>query len=212
VRSEDMGPGSPPRYYNSVYVIDGRGQIIGASDKVHLVPFGEYVPFEGILKNLGIQNVVEMPGGFSASATRSLLTLPSGIRLYPLICYEIIFPSEMTADIYKADAILNVTNDAWFGDTPGPYQHLQQARVRAVEYGLPLIRSANSGISVIADAHGRVISGIDLNAQGYFDATLSSATRSDIDDRVRKMYFWLIIGGVALIALISRMGFISRVN
>jgi apolipoprotein N-acyltransferase len=212
VRSEDMGPGSPPRYYNSVYVIDGRGQIIGASDKVHLVPFGEYVPFEGILKNLGIQNVVEMPGGFSASATRALLTLPSGIKLYPMICYEIIFPSEMTPDIYKADAILNVTNDAWFGATPGPYQHLQQARVRAVEYGLPLIRSANTGISVIADAHGRVISGVALSAHGFIDATLGSATGSLIDDKARNMYFWLIIGGVALIALISRMGFISRMN
>jgi apolipoprotein N-acyltransferase len=212
VRSEDMGPGLLPRYYNSVYVIDGRGQIIGASDKVHLVPFGEYVPFESILKNLGIENVVEMPGGFSASATRSLLTLPSGIKFYPLICYEIIFPSEMTDDIYKSDAILNVTNDAWFGDTPGPYQHLQQARVRAVEYGLPLIRSANTGISVVVDAHGRIISGMDLNAQGFFDATLSSATGSSVDDKARKMYFWLIAGGAALIALISRMGFISRVN
>jgi len=88
-------------------------------------------------------------------------------QLYPLICYEIIFPSEMTDDIYKSDAILNVTNDAWFGDTPGPYQHLQQARVRAVEYGLPLIRSANTGISVVVDAHGRIISGIDLNAQVF---------------------------------------------
>jgi apolipoprotein N-acyltransferase len=118
----------------------------------------------------------------------------------------------MTDDIYKSDAILNVTNDAWFGDTPGPYQHLQQARVRAVEYGLPLIRSANTGISVVVDAHGRIISGIDLNAQGFSDATLSSTTSSAVDDNARKMYFWLIAGGAALIALISRMGFISRVN
>jgi apolipoprotein N-acyltransferase len=118
----------------------------------------------------------------------------------------------MTPDIYKADAILNVTNDAWFGDTPGPYQHLQQARVRAVEYGLPLIRSANTGISVIADAHGRVISGVALSAHGFIDATLGSAAGSSIDDKARNMYFWLIIGGVALIALISRMGFISRMN
>jgi apolipoprotein N-acyltransferase len=212
VRAEDMGPGAPPRYYNSVYVIDGKGQIIGASDKVHLVPFGEYVPFENILQNLGIENVVEMPGGFSAASRRSLLTLPSGVKLYPLICYEIIFPDEMTPDITKADAILNVTNDAWFGETPGPFQHFQQARVRAVEQGLPLIRSANTGISAFVDAHGRLISGIDFNQQGFVDATLSSATHSYINDKERRIYFWLIVGGMGLIALISRLGFISRAN
>ncbi|QND49390.1 apolipoprotein N-acyltransferase [Rhizobium lusitanum] len=212
VRVEDMGPGVEPRYYNSVYVIDGRGQIIGASDKTHLVPFGEYVPFENVLSYLGIQNVVELPGGFSAAASRQLLTLPDSVKLYPLICYEIIFPNEMTPEIRQADAILNVTNDAWFGDTPGPYQHFLQARVRAVEQGLPLIRSANTGVSAYVDAHGRLISGIDFNEQGFVDATLSSATVSRIDDRVRKVYFWLIIGIVGMIAVISRMGFISRVN
>ncbi|NTF85912.1 apolipoprotein N-acyltransferase [Agrobacterium rhizogenes] len=212
VRVEDMGPGVEPRYYNSVYVIDGRGQIIGASDKTHLVPFGEYVPFENILGYLGIENVVELPGGFSAAASRQLLALPDGIKLYPLICYEIIFPNEMTPEIRQADAILNVTNDAWFGDTPGPYQHFLQARVRAVEQGLPLIRSANTGVSAYVDAHGRLISGIDFNEQGFVDSTLSGATVSRIDDSVRKTYFWLIIGIVGMIAVISRMGFISRVN
>ena len=212
VRVEDMGPGVEPRYYNSVYVIDGRGQIIGASDKTHLVPFGEYVPFENILGYLGIENVVELPGGFSAAASRQLLTLSDGIKLYPLICYEIIFPNEMTPEIRQADAILNVTNDAWFGDTPGPYQHFLQARVRAVEQGLPLIRSANTGVSAYVDAHGRLISGIDFNEQGFVDAALGGATVSRIDDSVRKAYFWLIIGIVGIIAVISRLGFISRAN
>jgi apolipoprotein N-acyltransferase len=207
-----MGPGAAPRYYNSIYVIDGRGQIIGASDKTHLVPFGEYVPFESILSYLGIENVVELPGGFSAATKRQLLTLPDGIKLYPLICYEIIFPNEMTPEIRQADAILNVTNDGWFGDTPGPYQHFLQARVRAVEQGLPLIRSANTGISAFVDPHGRVLSGIDYNQQGFIDATLGGATPSGIDDGARKVYFWLIVGIGGMIALISRMGFISRVN
>ncbi|MET0747797.1 MAG: apolipoprotein N-acyltransferase [Rhizobium sp.] len=212
VRAEDMGPGMPPRYYNSMYVIDGRGQIIGAADKVHLVPFGEYVPFENILQYFGISNIVEMPGGFSAAAHRALLTLPSSIRLYPLLCYEIIFPNEMTPDIARADAIVNVTNDAWFGDTPGPYQHFQQARVRAVEYGLPLIRSANSGISALVDSHGRLISGIDLNQQGYVDATLGSVTQPYIDEKFRSLCFWLVLGAMGLIASISRLGFIRGLN
>ena len=83
----------------------------------------------------------------TAGAQRSLLTLPSGFSLFPLICYEVIFPQEIGDAIHGADVILNVTNDAWFGDTPGPYQHFQQARIRAVENGLPLVRGANSGIS-----------------------------------------------------------------
>ena len=208
VRAEDMGPGQPPRYYNSIYAIDGRGQIIGASDKVHLVPFGEYVPFEDLLRHLGISNIVEMPGGFSAAASRSLLSVPNGPKLYPLICYEIIFPDEMSPEIADAGAILNVTNDAWFGDTPGPYQHFQQARVTAVQYGLPLIRSANTGISAMVDAHGRVVSGLDFGQQGFIDATLSSATFSRIDNSFRNTYFWLIMSALGLIAMISRAGFI----
>lgn len=212
VRVEDMGPGTPPRYYNSIYVIDGRGQIIDASDKTHLVPFGEYVPFEHILNYLGIENVVELPGGFSAATKRRLLTMPDGIKFYPLICYEIIFPNEMTPEIWQADAILNVTNDGWFGDTPGPYQHFLQARVRAVEQGLPLIRSANTGISAFVDPHGRVLSGIGYNQQGFIDTTLGSAAVSGIDDKARKTYYWLIVGLVGLVAVVSRMGFISRVN
>jgi len=212
VRAEDMGPGMPPRYYNSIYVIDGRGQIIGASDKVHLVPFGEYLPFEPMFRRLGIQNIVEIPGGFSAAASRSLLTMPSGLKFYPLICYEIIFPNEMSPQIADAGAILNVTNDAWFGDTPGPYQHFQQARVTAVEYGLPLIRSANTGISALVDAHGRVVSGLDFNQEGFLDATLNSATFSRNENGRRGTYLWLILGSLGLIAVISRLGFISRVN
>jgi len=176
------------------------------------VPFGEYVPFEHILNYLGIENVVELPGGFSAATKRRLLTMPDGIKFYPLICYEIIFPNEMTSEIRQADAILNVTNDGWFGDTPGPYQHFLQARVRAVEQGLPLIRSANTGISAFVDPHGRVLSGIGYNQQGFIDTTLGSATVSGIDDKARKTYYWLIVGLVGLVAFVSRMGFISRVN
>ncbi len=126
VRAENAGAGLPPRYYNSVYVIDDRGQIIGAADKLHLVPFGEYLPFEDILESAGLKSIAAaMPGGFSAAASRTLLTLPGGQVFYPLICYEAIFPGEVGNAALPANALLNVTNDAWFGDTPGPYQHFQ---------------------------------------------------------------------------------------
>ncbi len=211
VRVEESGPGSAPRYYNSIYVIDGRGQIIAASDKVHLVPFGEYVPFENILDNFGIQNIVEMPGGFTAAASREMLNLPGGLALYPLICYEIIFPGEM-AGINQANAILNITNDAWFGSTPGPYQHFQQARIRAVETGLPLIRDANSGISALVNSRGEIIAGLGLNESGFIDATLDGEQGNSTARYPHQAYFWLTETLLFMIALISRMGFIFKQN
>jgi apolipoprotein N-acyltransferase len=212
VRAEEMGPGKPPRYYNSIYVIDGHGQIISASDKVHLVPFGEYMPFESFLDRFGIQNVVEMPGGFSAAATRQLLTLPSGLKLYPLVCYEIIFPDEMTGDIGVAAAMLNITNDAWFGATPGPYQHFLQARVRAVETGLPLIRDGNSGISALVSPHGEIIAGLALNETGFIDATLDGHRLAGTPAHSRQAYFWLIEIVLFAIAAGSRTGFVFKQN
>ncbi|MGE7370738.1 apolipoprotein N-acyltransferase [Neorhizobium sp. NPDC001467] len=212
VRAEDAGPGRPPRYYNSIYAIDSQGQIIGASDKVHLTPFGEYLPFEEFFNSVGIGNIVDMPGGYTAGSRRALITLPSGLSLYPLICYEAIFPDEMTADIETASLLLNITNDAWFGMTPGPYQHFLQARVRAIETGLPMIRDANNGISAVTDPFGRILTGLDLNHKSVIDATLGGGSVSHWNNSSRQMHLWLIASAMFLIALISRLGFNSRVN
>lgn len=212
VRSEDQGAGFAPRYYNSIYVIDSSGQIVAAADKVHLVPFGEYVPFQDILSKLGITNVIDLPGGFSPGAKRSLLTLPDGVKLYPLICYEIIFPDEMTAGMLGANAIVNVTNDAWFGDSPGPYQHFQQARLRAVETGLPVIRVANNGISATIDPHGNVVSGLRLNAEGVEDATVDFSISGKPARFPVNYNFWMVTVLLLSVGVFSRSGFISRGN
>ena len=212
VRAEDAVPGQPPRYYNSIYAIDSQGQIIGAVDKVHLTPFGEYLPFEDLLNSWGIGNVVEMPGGFTAGTRHALMTLPSGRSFYPLICYEAIFPDEIEPLVAGAAALLNVTNDGWFGDTPGPYQHFQQARLRAVENGIPLIRSANNGISGVVDAFGRVEQGLALNQKGVIDATLGGSPVPVWDSYGRQTHFWLIVVALFLIAGISRFGFKFRLN
>lgn len=212
VRAEAQAAGSEPRYFNSVYMIDDKGQILGAADKVHLTPFGEYVPFESILRQFGVEEVISLPGGFSAAASRNVLTLPSGLSLYPLICYEVIFPNEIAADIGGASAILNVTNDAWFGNTPGPYQHFLQARLRAVENGTYLIRNANNGISAVIDPLGRVLTGLNLGSQGAADASIGGKivpVRYKFDHNLN---FWLVQLGFAVTALISRMGFIRRIN
>jgi apolipoprotein N-acyltransferase len=212
VRVEYSGPGSTPRYYNSVYVIDDEGQIVAASDKVHLTPFGEYVPYEDWLRDWGVDNLVSLPGGFTAAAVRSLLPLPDGRALYPLICYEVIFPQEISEDVSKASAILNITNDAWFGDTPGPYQHFLQARVRAVETGLPLIRGANSGISAVIDPLGRVSEGMAFNQKGFVDAPLRDATVRSWNNSARNTHFCLILLAMFLIAGLTRRGFETSKN
>ncbi len=167
----EAGAGDAPRYYNSIVAIDGSGEIVAAADKVHLVPFGEYLPFGDFLRSLGLRELVTAPGLFTAGSNRRLLELWDKIRLLPMICYEIIFPGEL-AGAEHAQVILNVTNDAWYGNTPGPYQHFRQAQVRAVEAGLPLIRAANNGISAVVDAHGRVVDAFGLNAVGSLDAEL----------------------------------------
>jgi len=212
VRAEERGAGQPPLYYNSVYMIDDKGQILGASDKIHLTPFGEYVPFEDILRRFGIEELISLPGGFTAAASRAPLKLPSGIGFYPLICYEAIFPAEIAPDLAGANAILNVTNDAWFGSTPGPYQHFLQARLRAVETGLPLIRVANNGISAVVDPYGRVIDGLALNASGAVDATLDVSSDPKRNIQSHLLNFWLVIAAMAVIALFSSLGFIRRTN
>ncbi|MEQ8297973.1 MAG: apolipoprotein N-acyltransferase [Nitratireductor sp.] len=161
-----------PRYYNAVVAINDGGEIVDAVDKQHLVPFGEYLPFQDLFEDLGFKTVAETVGGFSSGSMRRALSAPGGIGALPMICYEIIFPDLLAGARAQADIVVNVTNDAWFGDTAGPYQHFRQAQVRAVEVGMPLIRAANNGISAVVDEKGRVIDGFAVDAVGSFDVAL----------------------------------------
>lgn len=158
---------------NSLLVIDDDGRLEAVYDKQHLVPFGEYLPFRGLLKPLGLDKLT--PGGvdFAAGPGPRTIEVPGLPRFSPLICYEVIFPGEVTApEGPRPDFLLNVTNDAWFGDGSGPHQHFAQARMRAVEEGLPLVRAAQTGISAVVDPLGRVLTRIRLEMRGTVEATL----------------------------------------
>lgn len=161
-----------PRYYNSVVAINEAGEIVDAVDKVHLVPFGEYIPFSDLLSRLGLDQFVAGPMNLAPGIERHAITVAPGIRALPFICYEIIFPDIVAVDVASADIIVNVTNDAWFGDTPGPYQHFRQAQLRAVETGSPLVRAANTGISGVVDKRGRIVDALSINARGVIDAII----------------------------------------
>ncbi|MCB1497537.1 MAG: apolipoprotein N-acyltransferase [Bauldia sp.] len=164
-----------PRVFNSIYVIADDGEIVAAYDKVHLVPFGEFLPFPGLLERIGLTQLVALPSGFSPGARHLTLALENAPSFSPLICYEIVFPGEAVAPGPRPGWILNLTNDGWFGDTPGPHQHFQQARVRAVEEGLPLVRGANSGISAVVDGYGRVRQSLGVGLAGIVDGSLPPA-------------------------------------
>lgn len=178
MREEGANPSkSDARYYNSVLAINGSGEIVDAVDKVHLVPFGEYIPFDGLFARFGLDQLVAGPMDLTPGTSRHPITLPGDIKAVPFICYEIIFPDLVAVDVASTDIIVNVTNDAWFGDTPGPYQHFRQAQIRAVETGLPLIRAANTGISGVVDQRGRVVDALSMNARGIIDATVPLGAR-----------------------------------
>lgn len=174
-RAERTAGGEAPLVFNSVYVIDSGGEIAAAYDKVHLVPFGEYLPFRTLLEGMGLRQLIALPGGFSPGQRRRSIDVPGAGQAGPLVCYEIVFPGAAIDPDDRPAWLVNVTNDGWYGDTPGPHQHLHQAVVRAVEEGLPLIRAANTGISAIVDPYGRVSARLGLGEIGALDGNLSQA-------------------------------------
>ncbi len=178
VRYGPPPPGQHSPFFNAIRVIDHEGKVLVNADKVHLVPFGEYLPFQSFLESLGLQQLTRVRGGFSAGEVLRPLHVPGLPPAAPLICYEVIFPGAVMPQGPRPRLILNLTNDAWFGETPGPYQHFAQARLRAVEEGLPLIRAANSGISGIIDPMGRIVALGPLGMRTVVDGPLPQALES----------------------------------
>ncbi|HEX5506917.1 MAG TPA: apolipoprotein N-acyltransferase, partial [Pseudolabrys sp.] len=176
VRAADTDPNRRvSRAYNSVYVIDHDGSIGDIYDKVHLVPFGEYLPFQNLLERLGLQQLTKLRGGFLAGDRRRTMNIPGAPKALPLICYEAIFPGDAVPPGERPGWLVNVTNDGWFGISSGPYQHFEQARMLAIAEGLPLVRAANTGISAVVDPVGRIIKSLPLGDEGVLDAPLPTA-------------------------------------
>ena len=177
-RSARLPGESNVNYFNSIQALARGGEIVASYDKVHLVPFGEYLPFNGLLESLGMRHFVHIPGGFEPGSRRRLFGVPGLPLAAALVCYEAIFSGEAVPEVglgERPGLLLNVTNDGWFGNTTGPYQHLSQARLRAVEEGLPMVRAANTGLSAVIDPYGRILHQLPLGVDGVIDSPLPRA-------------------------------------
>jgi apolipoprotein N-acyltransferase len=206
VRAPDVPPGTRiTRAYNSIYVIDHDGSVLSAYDKLHLVPFGEYLPFQDWMEKLGFVQLTKVQGGFIAGTRRRTMEIPNAPRALPLICYEAVFPGDVASRDDRPGWIVNLTNDGWFGISTGPYQHLQQARLRAIEEGLPLVRAANTGISAVVDPLGRIVARLGLGVEGVLDSSLPSAIAPTIYSRSGDIPVAIMIAA-SLIFVVRRRG------
>jgi apolipoprotein N-acyltransferase len=167
-----QGEGEETDVFNSIIVFDGMAVPVARYDKWRLVPGGEFLPLGWLLEPLGFRKVVRTPGSFTAGEGPVTLQLPGGLRAALLVCYEVIFPDRLIDRANRPQVLVNVTNDGWFGRSTGPWQHLAQARMRAIEQGLPVIRAANTGISAVIDSHGRYLKRLPLLETGVIDTPL----------------------------------------
>lgn len=164
------------RVYNSLVVLGAGGAVQSLYDKQHLVPFGEYVPFGDVLGRWAPRALAQtLPAGFTAGQVGGPIDLPGIGLAVPLICYEGIFAEEIAGIAPRPRLLLLITNDAWFGQAAGPRQHLAQARLRAIEHGLPMVRVANTGISAMIDGKGRILAAMPLGVDGVLDTVLPPA-------------------------------------
>jgi len=185
-------------YYNSLFALHDEGpglRITAVYDKHRLVPFGEYIPLGDLMGKLGVRSLVHVPEDFTAGPIPSPIDLVNAPRVQPLICYESLYPGFTPGGGGRPQWIVNVSNDAWFGRSSGPLQHLNLASYRAIETGLPVVRSTPTGVSAMIDPWGRVIGDerLDLGESGVIDALLPEPAPPTLFGRIGDLPFWLTI-------------------
>lgn len=204
LRGEFDQYGELKQVFNSVVAINDSAQMVKFYDKRHLVPFGEYIPFQKYLPF--ISKITDGAEGFGYGHEAKLFKLNSDLPSFnPLICYEIIFSDLVRNANSRPDFILNVTNDAWFGASSGPYQHLAMTQMRSIEYGLPVVRVANSGISALIDPFGRIVAKIALNEEGFLDVKLMEKTKETIYSQHKDYIFILFLVAVLLMIILNKI-------
>lgn len=193
LRTVEATPGSFEAR-NSLMVFGSGGTVEAIYDKIHLVPFGEYLPLKSILSVIGLEQLARERGGFGVGPhPRPVLNIKGLPPVGPLICYEAIFPAAVVQGAERPGMFVNLTNDGWFGTLTGPRQHMHQARIRAVEEGLPVVRAANNGISGVISPSGRFVAFLGLNKKGSLDADLPQAVEQPLYARLGDATYAIIL-------------------
>ena len=202
--------GSRINYFNSAFLISPEKKILGRYDKIHLVPFGEYAPLAGVLGFT--RDIIGAIGDFTSGEGVHNLTLPWG-KFGVLICYEAIFPDLTRRFVERgAQFLVNITNDAWFGRTAAPYQHLSMATVRAVENRVPIARAANTGISALIDSRGRVVRSTDLFTREVLSGKIKLDKSRSFYTEFGDLFAYLCVGFSVLFLILIRRKGLNRVE
>ncbi len=192
--------------YNSMVVIDKNVNILAEYNKNNLVPFGEFLPLEKFLSKFGLKKITQGYQSFSSAKKRNLINI-NNINFLPLICYEIIYSGKINQNFGNFDLIVNISEDGWFGDSIGPYQHYSHSIFRSIEEGKPLIRSSNNGISAFINPTGQIFEKILTTDKGFIE--LNSFKKTDktvFSSHGNKIFFYFLFIYISLIFFLKKRG------
>ncbi len=195
------------KYFNSLVVLNHELNILSLYNKINLVPFGEFLPFEKALSRLGLKKITPGYSSFSSGEKREIISLGhkfNSKRILPLICYEVIYSGNIKANNQAPDLVVNISEDAWFGNSIGPYQHFAKAIYRSVEEGVFIARSANKGVSAFIDPNGRVIKSLKTGEPGNIELNFPHFSHPTLFSNYGNKIFFLIFLLYIFLTLILR--------
>ena len=198
---------SDQKYYNSLVVLNHKLEILSLYNKVNLVPFGEFLPFEKVLSKFGLKKITPGYSSFSPGDNRMIIKLGKEFNqklILPLICYEIIYPAKIKTKNQYPDLVINISEDAWFGKSTGPYQHFTKAIYRSIEEGVFIARSANKGISAFINPNGKILKSLNTGESGNIELNFPYFNRSTLFSIYGNKIFFLIIFLYIFLALIFK--------
>ena len=194
-------------YYNSLVILNSKLDVLDRYNKINLVPFGEFLPLENFFTKFGLKKITRGYNSFSSGTKREIMNLGNIFdkkSIIPLICYEIIYPGKIKKNNQFPDLIVNISEDAWFGKSIGPYQHFSKTIYRSIEEGIFIARSANKGISAFIDPNGRVLKSLNTGETGNIRLNFPYFSQSTLFSNYGNKIFFLIIFLYIFLALIFK--------